>query len=72
MRFASRAGSACDGQVLVFHDLLGMLSGSSPKFVRRYAEIREQQVEAVRRWTADVRDKTFPSVEETYARARVR
>ena len=38
----------------------------------RSAEIREQQVEAVRRWAADVRDKTFPSIEETYARARVR
>ena len=66
------AGSECDGQVLVFHDLLGMLPGTSPKFVRRYAEIREQQVEAVRRWAADVRGKTFPSAEETYARARVR
>ena len=61
------AGSACDGQVLVFHDLLGMLNGKSPKFVRRYAEIREQQIEAIRRWATDVRDRAFPSDEETYA-----
>jgi 3-methyl-2-oxobutanoate hydroxymethyltransferase len=61
------AGSSCDGQVLVYHDLLGMLNGSSPKFVRRYAEIREQQVEAIRRWANDVREKAFPGPEETYS-----
>jgi 3-methyl-2-oxobutanoate hydroxymethyltransferase len=60
------AGAGCDGQVLVFHDLLGMLPGDSPKFVRRYAEIRREQVDAVRRWAADVRDGVFPSGAETY------
>ena len=62
----SGAGSSCDGQVLVYHDLLGMLNGKSPKFVRRYAEIREQQVEAIKRWANDVREKAFPGNSETY------
>jgi 3-methyl-2-oxobutanoate hydroxymethyltransferase len=61
------AGSSCDGQVLVYHDLLGMLAGASPKFVRRYAEIREQQVEAIKRWANDVRERAFPSSRETYS-----
>jgi len=60
------AGSSCDGQVLVFHDVLGMLPGDSPKFVRRYAEIRRQQIEAIERWAADVRDKAVPAAAETY------
>ena len=60
------AGAGCDGQVLVYHDLLGMLPGKSPKFVRRYAQIYDEQVEAIGRWSADVRDRTFPSDDETY------
>jgi 3-methyl-2-oxobutanoate hydroxymethyltransferase len=60
------AGVHCDGQVLVFHDLLGMSPESPPKFVRRYAHILETQIEAIRRWTEDVRGGTFPSDEETY------
>jgi 3-methyl-2-oxobutanoate hydroxymethyltransferase len=60
------AGSGCDGQVLVIHDLLGMLPDESPKFVRRYASAHDDQVEAVRRWAEDVRDGRFPSEEETY------
>jgi 3-methyl-2-oxobutanoate hydroxymethyltransferase len=60
------AGPDCDGQVLVFHDLLGMLSGRSPKFVRRYAELREQQVAAVRSWADEVRAGAFPAERESY------
>jgi 3-methyl-2-oxobutanoate hydroxymethyltransferase len=60
------AGVHCDGQVLVFHDLLGMSAELPPKFVRRYAQILENQIEAIRRWTEDVRDGAFPSDEETY------
>jgi len=60
------AGAACDGQVLVFHDLLGMLSDRPPKFVRRYAEIYRDQVEAVRRFVGDVRRREFPGDKETY------
>ena len=60
------AGPDCDGQVLVYHDLLGLLPQATPKFVRRYAEQHEQQVEAIRRWAADVRDRSFPSDDECY------
>jgi 3-methyl-2-oxobutanoate hydroxymethyltransferase len=60
------AGPGCDGQVLVYHDRLGMLPGSSPKFVRRYAQIREQQVDALKRFAQDVRERTFPAAAETY------
>jgi len=60
------AGVGCDGQVLVFHDLLGMSPAPSPKFVRRYANIYETQVEAIRRWSSDVRDRTFPGDDESY------
>jgi len=60
------AGAGCDGQVLVFHDLLGLLPEKSPKFVRRYANLFEQEVEAIRRWSDDVREGTFPAEQETY------
>jgi 3-methyl-2-oxobutanoate hydroxymethyltransferase len=61
------AGVHCDGQVLVFHDLLGMSAENPPKFVRRYAHILESQIEAIRRWTEDVRGGSFPSDDETYS-----
>ncbi|MGD0320252.1 MAG: 3-methyl-2-oxobutanoate hydroxymethyltransferase [Acidimicrobiales bacterium] len=60
------AGSACDGQVLVFHDLLGLNEGKPPKFVRRYAQLSQVAADAVRAWAADVRAGTFPSDAETY------
>jgi 3-methyl-2-oxobutanoate hydroxymethyltransferase len=60
------AGPRCDGQVLVYHDLLGMSPVPSPKFVRRYADIYERQVDAIRRWADDIRGGSFPSDEETY------
>lgn len=62
------AGRHCDGQVLVFHDLLGLdpASGGGPKFVRRYAELGATAREALGRFAADVRAGTFPSSEETY------
>lgn len=60
------AGPQCDGQVLVVHDLLGMLPGSVPKFVRRYDSSHERQSEAVRRWAEDVRAGRFPSESEVY------
>ncbi len=60
------AGPRCDGQVLVIHDLLGMLPGPVPKFVRRYASIHQEQVEAIRRWAEDVRRGDFPADSETY------
>jgi 3-methyl-2-oxobutanoate hydroxymethyltransferase len=60
------AGAGCDGQVLVIHDMLGMLPGPVPKFVRRYADLHQTAADAIRRWAGDVRAKTFPSSDETY------
>jgi len=60
------AGPACDGQVLVFHDLLGLNDGKAPKFVRRYAQLAKVATEAVSAWATDVRAGTFPSDSETY------
>jgi len=57
------AGPACDGQVLVFHDLLGMFDGFKPKFVRRYAENGQEITSALERYVADVRDGRFPNIE---------
>lgn len=60
------AGADVDGQVLVFHDLLGLTAGHMPKFARRYAELRETAVSAIRRWIDDVVKKKFPSETEVY------
>jgi 3-methyl-2-oxobutanoate hydroxymethyltransferase len=60
------AGRHCDGQVLVYHDLLGFQDWLRPKFVRRYAELGAEATDAVARFAADVRAGTFPSSEETY------
>jgi 3-methyl-2-oxobutanoate hydroxymethyltransferase len=60
------AGPWCDGQVLVFHDLLGLQDRLLPKFVRRYASLKADAVAAVERYAADVRTRRFPSDEESY------
>jgi 3-methyl-2-oxobutanoate hydroxymethyltransferase len=60
------AGAATGGQVLVYHDLLGLGEGHVPRFVRRYAQARETLVAAVRQWADDVRTGRFPSAEEGY------
>lgn len=60
------AGPSCDGQVLVFHDLLGLNDFKPPKFVRRYAELSQVASAAIRAWAADVRSGSFPSDAETY------
>lgn len=60
------AGGACDGQVLVFHDLLGMSVGPQPRFVRRYAEIGRAMTEAIAAFAADVRDGSYPAAAESY------
>jgi 3-methyl-2-oxobutanoate hydroxymethyltransferase len=61
------SGAACDGQVLVLHDLLGLYPGRSPKFVRRYAEVGDTIRDALERFAADVRDGAFPAEEHTYS-----
>ncbi len=60
------AGRHCDGQVLVYHDLLGLEDWLRPKFVRRYANLQADAITAVGRFAADVRAGNFPSSEETY------
>lgn len=61
------AGPACDGQVLVIHDLLGLTSGHVPKFVRQYADLGAQAIAAMSAFAEDVRSGDFPSREESYA-----
>jgi 3-methyl-2-oxobutanoate hydroxymethyltransferase len=60
------AGPHCSGQVLVFHDVLGLLPGASPKFVRRYAEGFEELRAALGTWAEDVRGGGFPDERESY------
>lgn len=60
------AGPHCDGQVLVFHDLLGLETRLVPKFVRRYADLDALATDALRRFACDVRSGAFPSSQESY------
>jgi len=60
------AGPDCDGQVLVFHDLLGLEDRLSPRFVRRYAELGKDARQALSAFAEDVRLGRFPSPEESY------
>ncbi len=61
------AGPAADGQVLVFHDLLGIHEGHVPKFVKRYAEVGTAMSDGVRAYAEDVRAHRFPASEHTYS-----
>jgi 3-methyl-2-oxobutanoate hydroxymethyltransferase len=61
------AGPATDGQVLVFHDLLGIYDGHAPRFAKRYGELRDQMVTGVAAYAADVRSGSFPGPEHTYS-----
>jgi 3-methyl-2-oxobutanoate hydroxymethyltransferase len=60
------AGPATDGQVLVFHDVLGLGMGKYPKFVRPYAHLAEDAVAALAAYKADVQKGTFPGADESY------
>lgn len=60
------AGPRCSGQVLVFHDVLGLMEGHRPKFVRTYANGFQLLQEALSRWAADVRNGVFPTSQESY------
>jgi 3-methyl-2-oxobutanoate hydroxymethyltransferase len=60
------AGRYCDGQVLVFHDLVGLSAGPAPRFVRRYADLAGAITDAARRFAADVRGGSYPDASETY------
>lgn len=60
------AGPDCDGQILVFHDLVGLSFGTRPKFVRPYANLSEEIRRALEAYADDVRSATFPSDQESY------
>jgi 3-methyl-2-oxobutanoate hydroxymethyltransferase len=61
------AGPSCDGQVLVWHDLLGLYEGHAPRFVKRYAELAGEIQTALERYVAEVRERRFPEEVHTYA-----
>jgi 3-methyl-2-oxobutanoate hydroxymethyltransferase len=63
------AGPATDGQVLVFHDLLGIYDGHAARFVKRYANVREAMVNGVEAYAADVRERRYPEAEHGYTMA---
>jgi 3-methyl-2-oxobutanoate hydroxymethyltransferase len=63
------AGVACDGQVLVVHDMLGLSTGRRPRFVKEYAKLGPLVVEAARRYAAEVESGAFPDAEHSYSGA---
>src|SRR5918912_836854 len=63
------AGPSADGQVLVFHDLLGIYSGHAARFVKKYADVRGEMVKGVEAFAADVRERRYPEPEHGYTMA---
>jgi 3-methyl-2-oxobutanoate hydroxymethyltransferase len=61
------AGAGCDGQVLVWHDLLGLYAGRAPRFVKRYAELADEVRAALGAFVGEVRDRSFPEERHTYS-----
>jgi len=61
------AGPATDGQVLVFHDLLGIRDGLGPRFVKRYANLQQEMNDGVEAYAQDVRTRSYPGPEHTYS-----
>ena len=60
------AGAGCDGQVLVLHDLLGLFDRFSPKFVKKYANLKEQALSAVKQYKDEVESGAFPGEEHSF------
>jgi 3-methyl-2-oxobutanoate hydroxymethyltransferase len=60
------AGGSCDGQVLVWHDLLGLYEGKAPRFVKRYADLAAEAKRALERYAEDVRERRFPEEQHAY------
>jgi 3-methyl-2-oxobutanoate hydroxymethyltransferase len=60
------AGVDCDGQVLVLHDMLGLFDMYSPKFVKRYAQLKGSVIQAVKNYIAEVREGKFPDEEHSF------
>jgi 3-methyl-2-oxobutanoate hydroxymethyltransferase len=63
------AGAAADGQVLVFHDLLGIYSGHAARFVKRYASVRDEMIRGVSEFADEVRARKYPEEEHGYTMA---
>jgi 3-methyl-2-oxobutanoate hydroxymethyltransferase len=63
------AGAAADGQVLVFHDLLGIYSGHAARFVKRYASVRDEMIRGVSEFADEVRARRYPEEEHGYTMA---
>jgi 3-methyl-2-oxobutanoate hydroxymethyltransferase len=63
------AGPAADGQVLVFHDLLGIYDGHAARFVKRYGDVRQAMIDGVTAFAADVRERRYPEPEHGYQMA---
>ncbi|MDD6207177.1 MAG: 3-methyl-2-oxobutanoate hydroxymethyltransferase, partial [Clostridiales bacterium] len=61
------AGAGCDGQVLVYQDMLGMYSGFAPKFVKQYRKIGEEMKAAFKEYVEEVQEGVFPAKEHTFA-----
>jgi 3-methyl-2-oxobutanoate hydroxymethyltransferase len=61
------AGAGTDGQVLVYHDLLGLYDGQAPRFVKRYADLAGEIRGALRSYATDVREGRFPEEQHTYS-----
>jgi 3-methyl-2-oxobutanoate hydroxymethyltransferase len=61
------AGASTDGQVLVYHDLLGLYDGRAPRFVKRYADLATEIKGALERYASDVREHRFPEEQHTYS-----
>ncbi len=61
------AGPSCDGQVLVFHDVMGLTRDLHPKFVRRYADLSKVIEDAAKAFTRDVKDGSFPTEQESFS-----
>ena len=61
------AGAGCDGQILVYQDMLGLFSDFTPKFVKKYANVGEMMTQAFRDYIADVQEGSFPAPEYTFA-----
>ena len=64
---ASMVVTGCSGQVLVFHDLLGMFDRFTPKFVKRYADLHTAMLDALNAFKADIEAGRFPAEEHTYS-----
>jgi 3-methyl-2-oxobutanoate hydroxymethyltransferase len=60
------AGPKCDGQVLVYHDTLGLFDKFTPRFVRRYADVHQVILQALTDFSKEVSDGTFPAEEHTF------